>query len=240
MGKGTVEAGSYKYRKLYGFLMEKISLGKWMPGDRLPTERELSETTSCSRITVRKTLRMLEQEGYIYRRQGKGTFVAFRPIKRDLAKLYTIREDLAAQGICSRCENLSIHKTKASGVVMERLQIPKNSEVFELFRCFTADGKPYAVETSRIPVYAFPGLTGDQVQANGLYNTMRELGRSPERAEERLTACPAGRENAKILSISSKDTVIRIERTTFSGAMAVEYTVTYVKSDYFTCYIELG
>ncbi len=53
-----------------------IAAGSYVPGDRLPPERELIDHLGMSRTTLRKALEALEREGTIWRHVGKGTFVA--------------------------------------------------------------------------------------------------------------------------------------------------------------------
>ena len=64
------------YKKIYHFIKEQIESGRLRIGDRLPTEKELSEQFSVSRITSKRALVELEQEGLITRTRGKGSFVA--------------------------------------------------------------------------------------------------------------------------------------------------------------------
>ena len=66
------------YYQLEGLLREKIVSGKFVAGDKLPTESELIQQYGVSRITVRQALTVLAEEGLIERRQGRGTFVAER------------------------------------------------------------------------------------------------------------------------------------------------------------------
>ena len=82
----------YKYSQLYDILLEKILANEWKANDKMPTERELSIRYNVSRVTVRDTLNRLAQAGYIYRIQGKGTFVSVRKIEKKLTKLYTLRK----------------------------------------------------------------------------------------------------------------------------------------------------
>lgn len=63
------------YMQIKDFLLEKITSGQVQVEDKLPSEKELSEQFSVSRITVRKALTELEEEKYIYRAPGRGTFV---------------------------------------------------------------------------------------------------------------------------------------------------------------------
>lgn len=68
------------YKKIYHFIKEQIASGLLQIGDRLPTEKELSEQFSVSRITSKRALVELEQEGLITRSRGKGSFVAEKQV----------------------------------------------------------------------------------------------------------------------------------------------------------------
>lgn len=69
------------YKKIYHFIKEQIESGRLQIGDRLPTEKELSEQFLVSRITSKRALVELEQEGLITRSRGKGSFVAENQVK---------------------------------------------------------------------------------------------------------------------------------------------------------------
>lgn len=68
------EAGKPKYFSLMEQLKEDILSGRIAPGEKLPSENELSEKHSLSRHTVRKALGILAREGYVESQHGKGTF----------------------------------------------------------------------------------------------------------------------------------------------------------------------
>jgi DNA-binding LacI/PurR family transcriptional regulator len=63
------------YRRIYHDLLEGISSGRFAPGARLPSEKELCGIFNVSRITSKRALELLSDQGYIYRRPGKGSFV---------------------------------------------------------------------------------------------------------------------------------------------------------------------
>src|SRR3712207_9240410 len=67
------------YKKIYHFIKQQIDSGQLQAGDRLPTEKALSEQFSVSRITSKRALVELEQEGLITRSRGKGSFVTEGP-----------------------------------------------------------------------------------------------------------------------------------------------------------------
>ena len=239
MSKNTDIQNRFKYTQLYEILAAKITEGEWKPNDRIPTEQELCQRYNLSRITVRDALNLLTKDGYIYRKQGKGTFVAVRPIEQKLTKLYTLREEIKEKGMTPSNKILSFKKCPAEGRIKEILQLEDGEFVYELIRCLYASEIPYAVETSYIPAALCTEMTEEMIAAQGLYHTMRSFGAMPERATERLSAVAVGREDALLLNIRHSEPAIRIERTTFSKTAAIEYTATVVKNDFFSYTVEL-
>jgi len=66
---------NFKYLQMANSLKTNITEGVYQPGQKIPTEPELSELFSVSRHTVRQAVSLLEKEGYLHRVQGSGTFV---------------------------------------------------------------------------------------------------------------------------------------------------------------------
>lgn len=69
---------SYLYEKIYRQLMDEIITGQRKPGDRMPTEQELARDYGVSRITSKRALNMLAEQGLVVRRRGLGTYVSAR------------------------------------------------------------------------------------------------------------------------------------------------------------------
>lgn len=66
-----VEVGT-KYQTTYDALRARLIAGRYPVGGRLPTEEELTRIFDVSRVTIRRALDMLVNEGYVERRQGSG------------------------------------------------------------------------------------------------------------------------------------------------------------------------
>lgn len=73
------------YKQLETILQKEIENGERTAGTRIPTENELSEQYNVSRVTVRKALAGLSDQGYLERKSGKGTFVAEKKLQRELS-----------------------------------------------------------------------------------------------------------------------------------------------------------
>lgn len=68
--------GKPQYKKIYEDVLAKINSGQYLPGDKLPSEKELAEEYNVSRITSKQALEMLATQGMVIRRAGLGTFVS--------------------------------------------------------------------------------------------------------------------------------------------------------------------
>ena len=66
--------GSRSHR-VYEALRDRLRTGDFVPGTRLPSHREMAATFGVAPMTIRQVLARLEQEGFISREHGRGTFV---------------------------------------------------------------------------------------------------------------------------------------------------------------------
>ena len=239
MSRSSEAQNRFKYMQLYDLLVGRITSGEYKPNERFPTEMELCTRFNLSRVTVRDTLNRMESDGYIYRKQGKGTFVAVRRIEQKLSKLYTLREGIEAKGMVPCNKILSFKAVSPDGRVRKALSLGENDTVYELIRCCYASDVPYAVETSYIPVSVYPEMTAEMIEERGLYKTMLFFNIIPERAVENLTAAPVSAEDALLLNVNPSDIAIRDERITYSGDMIIEYTIDIIRCDFFSYTIEL-
>lgn len=239
MSKNTDTQNRFKYMQLYDLLVGKITSGEYKPNERFPTEMELCKRFDLSRITVRDTLNMMEKEGYIYRKQGKGTFVAVRRIEQKLTKLYTLREGIEAKGMVPLNKILSFKIITPDERTREALKLKDGEKVYEIIRCCYASDVPYAVESSYIPLSVYPDMTAEMIEERGLYKTMQFFNVIPERAVENLTAVQVSPEEALLLNVNAADIAIRDERTTYSGDTVIEYTIDIIRCDFFSYTIEL-
>ena len=67
------------YLQLKESIEKKIRDGVYKVGDKIPSERQMSELYGITRVTVKHAIRMLEEEGVLCSKQGKGTFVVDTP-----------------------------------------------------------------------------------------------------------------------------------------------------------------
>jgi GntR family transcriptional regulator len=137
------------YTQLENLLKAKLENGDWQKGDKLPTEMELSEKFKVSRITVRKALGSLVQQGLIVKRSGKGTFVSNEKIQRPLSGgAISFTSLCEAQGLIPGAKTIKSVLEPPTPKDREVLGLTENDRVISIERIRSADGTPVSVEVS--------------------------------------------------------------------------------------------
>ncbi len=150
-------AAKPRYQELKDYIIEKISSGELQPSDRVPSENELVEAKSVSRMTANRALRELTDEGYVERVAGRGTFVSDYRSRSDLLELKSIADEVAARGgrHSSRVVRQSLQH--ARGEIAKALHVEQGSDVFHLLLVHSEDGAPIQVEDRYVLSSFAPG-----------------------------------------------------------------------------------
>lgn len=227
------------YYQLKEILVHEIQNGKWAPQTKMISEREIVETYNVSRVTARKAIELMAKEGYVYTVKGKGTFVKGKYIEQPLNHFYSFREDLRSRGVESRSQMCSFSIVEADEALANSLSVTAGDKLFQIERIFYAGELPYAKECSYIPCVLCPGLERQQVEENGLYNSLKRFNIYPTRACERLKAILLNQELARQLEVAANDAAIYLTRTTYCNDVIVELNISYVRGDMFVYSVEL-
>lgn len=233
------ETGSALYNQLKDKLREKIESGEWKEGYKIPTEKEICEMFNVSRITVRKAIEDLQEENYLVKKQGKGTFIKRSQINQSLQKFYSFSEELKGKGIEEKAEMLEFGIVIPDEHLQNIMKITTNDKVFFVKRLRLLDEKPYAIEKSYIPVKCTPELTEEIVDKNGLYNSLQAFGVHLEHATERFSAVNLRKEEAYYLNADFNEAGIKLTRRTYQGNEMVEYCSSVIRGDVFTYTVDL-
>lgn len=111
------------YYQLKNIIIDNIKNKVWALDSKIPTERELCEIYKVSRITVRQALKELESEGYLYRKQGKGTFVKGQTFVQRLSSFYSFSEEIKKTGAVPSTRIISYGFIGAKDEIAEKLSV---------------------------------------------------------------------------------------------------------------------
>jgi GntR family transcriptional regulator len=121
-------------------LAGRITSGAIPPGSRLPPEPQLAEDLGVSRATLREALRSLEEDGYVTRRRGAGTFATHRPrLRNNLDVNFGVTEAIRASGMLPGTVDAKVRITSASPQEASALDVAQGDPVVTVERVRTAD-----------------------------------------------------------------------------------------------------
>lgn len=201
-----------RYEEIVRYLRAEIAGG--VPGTRLPSESELCQRFGVSRMTARAALQILDHEGLIVRRRGRGTFVASRPVPRLLGSPLSFTESMRRRGLTASSRVLAAGEVEPTGGDREALGLVEGERPLLLERLRIASGVPMAIERAIL----HPSLREvlDEDLADGsLHTALERMGRIPTRAQAWVSARVADARECKLLDLDDA-AVILAERRVIS------------------------
>lgn len=237
-----LESGRPRHEQISDWLREHIEEGTYEVDERLPSEKELGERFDVSRVTVRRALQTLEGEGYIYRRQGLGSFVKERRAAQGLVRLTDFAQDMAQAGLeaASAVEHHA-PETPPPDVAV-RLGVDEETTVMRLDRVRLGDGRPVAFDRTWLPLFYAQLLEGHDLEQETIYHVLEAEYDIPVlRGQYRITAANASASVAELLGISDGEALLLIERLSMTeGDKRVYFQRRYYRSDRVAYELELA
>ncbi|NHN31282.1 GntR family transcriptional regulator [Paenibacillus agricola] len=213
-------------------LLEKIEKRFWSPGSQITSERELCDEYGVSRITVREVVKELVQEGYLVKKQGKGTFVTLPKFEHELSSSYSLSQEIEKEGLYSDFQILGFKKCNATSFLKQILGISDEDSVYEITRLRFIGDEMFAWERSFTPCSLMEGADKEQLQKEGLYFTIfRCSGLMAEEAEVEAEAVNCPVDVAELLQLKKNTAVLHLTRVTTAQNRCIEYCESYIRSD---------
>jgi GntR family transcriptional regulator len=183
-------------------LLDRIETGELAPGDRLPSERALSQMLGVNRLTLRRALRALESQGLLTRRQGRGTYVAAPKIERQADRLVSFTRGMRGRGFTPGIRLISLEERPAEASLAREMRLPTSAAVYDVLRLRTLNQEPVLLERYILSARRFPGLSRFDLGSRSLYAILEtEYQVVIQRARQSLEPVVAGEFEAGHLGI---------------------------------------
>ena len=163
-----------RHSQISEWLRDKIAQGDYAIDEKLPSENELAEKFSVSRVTVRRALQTLESENMIYRCQGLGSFVGDNRSRQLLVRLTDFSEDMSRAGMESRSEVITFEQVRAPEWLADRLSVEEGTLVTRIDRLRKGSGEPVAFDMTWMPVFYGQLLDGMDLRDMTIYRILEE------------------------------------------------------------------
>jgi GntR family transcriptional regulator len=200
-------------------LLDRIESGELSPGDRLPAERELSEMLGVNRLTLRRALWVLETQGLLTRRQGKGTFVAEPKYERQAGQLVSFNRGMRRRGLVPTIRLVSLEQRPVETALAAELKVPVAAPVYVIVRCRSVNQEPVLLERYTLSAKRFPGLNNHDLSGRSVYEIMEaEYGVRFSRARQSLEPVLATDYEAELLAVPPGAPLMLERRLSFDQA----------------------
>lgn len=208
----------------------------------VPSERELMEMFKVSRITAKKALDDLVKEGYLYRVQGKGTFVKNDRLNQDLVLITSCTDDIIRMGMKPSKKLLLAEVIPADQARRRRLQLCEGDKVFMVKRVYFADDDPLNLTTTYLPCKLFPGIEEHDFGVESIYHVLEEKYQTKiTKATRTIEAVLAGDEVSQILGVDEGKPILLFRAVTYGlvngKEVPIETFKSYYRTDKFKFYI---
>lgn len=238
-GKWLHESGGPRYTRLSRRIQEIIEKGILKESSPLPAEREIAGLTGFSRVTVRRAMQELVDQGLIVQRQGLGSFVSDGTprVKQSLSRLTSFTEDMTRRGLASSSSWLEREIAVPTLDEIMNLALASGESVARISRLRCASGKPMAIERASLPVDILPDP--NQIKTS-LYEFLESSSNRPVRALQRISAARIEDADANLLGLEDDAVGLHIVRTSFlPNRRVIEFTRSVYRGDAYDFIVEL-
>lgn len=212
----VAESSVSLYEQLKLLIKNDILNNIYKPGERMPSETELGELYGVSRITVRRAIKELANEGLLICRQGKGTFVEHPKIRSQILDLGGFTETALKPG--SRTTRvLSKTIVEATEQIVNYLGLPKEVEVLQVRRLLLEDDSPISIDTAYFPKDLFPDIIYKISDNVSTFKIMKEeYGIVMKKAYKEFSVAISDIEQSKLLECPPGEPLFSINKVIYN------------------------
>ena len=204
------------YHKVYLLLKQRLQAEHYLTSASMPGENALAVEFGVSRLTIRRALDALQQEGLVERVQGRGTFATPQRAPASSAasasEIDTLMSHLADMGMHTKVQLLALTTERASGALAHRLALPEGSEVYRSVRVRSYDGLPFSYLTTYVPADIGARITRRDLGSKPLLAIFKALGIHVSGAQQTISAVLADPQSAEALDVPIATALLNIRR----------------------------
>lgn len=222
-----------KYYRIYEELLNDIQNGVYQKDNLFPSDTDLVKKFNVSRGTIREAIKLLFQQGFLIRKQGKGTFVTYRKIEQDPEKLIGFTELMKKHNLKPSAKVLKKEIVVPAANISHLMKLKTGKKVVRLIRLRYGDGQPLIIERSFFNYDLFEPIFDMDLEQNSIFEllhhkTETKLGN----ALQRIEAISAGVEENRWLGVELRTPLLLIKRLIKTkGQKIFQYSEDVYRSD---------
>ena len=222
------------YHQSYLVLRQRLNEGVYPAGQPLPSEEEIRQEFGVSRVTIRRALAQLEDEGLISRRRGSGTYpVADAPRPSSRANISGLYENLITLGLNTQAE-LRVFAKIDTPAFLSKLDGRFGDKVLHIVRVRQLENEPFSYMSSYVPGTLSAHFRKSQLGNQPLLMTLEMADIVAATAEQALSATAADAELADALGVPMGAPLIHMKRLSRDAdQQPIEYFESFYRPDRF-------
>ncbi|WP_026375263.1 histidine utilization repressor [Aestuariibacter salexigens] len=215
-----------RYSQIKLAILEQIEAGDMRPGDRVPSENQLTEEFGVSRMTARRALTELVDEGILMRSQGIGTFVSDDRPMSSMLTIRSIHDEITQRGHQHSCQVIQLAEVKACHQMSIWMSVTEGDSLYHSQIVHFENGKAIQFEDRFVNPLLAPAYLQQNfltITPNQYLNKVAPLTEADHVIEAMLPAMDV----AQKLDIAVSQPCLKISRRTFSAQGVVSYAQLY-------------
>lgn len=227
-------SGVALWRQVQIHLERQLSDGSLQPGDRLPTEAQLSAQFGVNRHTVRRALAGMEERGQIRVEQGRGTFVQEPVLAYRVSVRTRFTDNIAGQNRVPTRTLLEADEVLAGGSVAEALDVAPNTRLTRILIAGDSDGRRISHSEHLFPAARFPGLVEAFRAEMSVTGALQRVGLPDyhRKCTRVMARMPTGREAELLQQPRTRPILVTESVNVDPEGRPIEYGLTRFNSDW--------
>ena len=223
------------YVQIQEYIAELILSGKIPPDTKLPSERDFSQELDVSRMTVRRSVTELVNEGILERRHGSGTYVARPKVNYNARELINYVQAMQSRGIAVTSQLLEFGQVPASRRLEERLAVEIGDPLYRVEILRLANRAPCVIERNFFPCARLPDIEAYDLEKTSISDLLiQAYHTSFTHLNQSFESVAAGDTIARRLRVPKNFPLLMVNRVIFraSDSKPIVYAQDFLRSDY--------
>jgi GntR family transcriptional regulator len=220
------------YFQMAELIKNKIENNEWKINKIVPSELKLCEDFQISRGTVRQAINYLIQEGYLYRRQGLGTFACKPSHVLSVSSFYCVEFDGKSQQKRLKRKILSKKIIIPNYRVKKIMALKSNQELYQIKGLLLLDSIPIAMESFYLLKELFPNLHSKDLSTMAPYEVfMRKYNLKISEVRESFSIKKLDKKTADKLGLLGGANALLVNRLAYLDNTIFEYRQSIIRTD---------
>jgi GntR family transcriptional regulator len=239
----TSELSKPLYVQIQEYIAELILSGKMLPDSKIPSERDFSQELEVSRMTVRRAITELVNEGLLERRHGSGTYVAKPRVTYEAHELIDYVQAMISRNLVTGSQLLEFGQIAASKRLSEHLQVEIGHKLYRVVILRFANRVPVILERAFFSSERFHDLEEYDLEKTPIYDLITAgYGAKPNRVSQTVEAVTASDIVAEQLRVEEGFPLVMVSRIVYDaqGQKPIQYSQDFLRSDYARIHLEIN